>query len=86
MQKRPTNANEQVPGYRATLLQRSTKERLQAFRSNLADTELFQERRLATAAIDVLLASPELHGRWITAVANVVQRELESLELTTQQS
>ena len=42
-------------GYKAVLVRKETKDQLREMRSHLPDRDLFQERRLATAAIELAI-------------------------------
>ena len=70
--------NIQEPGYRAVLVREETKTALQGFRSTLEDRDLNQERRLVTAAIEILLDSPEMHHKWLRRVDDVVRRDIDN--------
>ena len=56
------HTKEQEPGYRAVLVREETKKALQAFRAALPGRDLAQERRLATAAVQLVLQRPDLHA------------------------
>ena len=43
------------PGYKAVLVREETKDQLRELRTSLPDRDLCQERRLATAAIEMML-------------------------------
>lgn len=42
-------------GYRAVLVREDTKKSLRVFRSGLPERDLFQERRIATAALEMAI-------------------------------
>lgn len=77
----PRGSN-QEPGYKAVLLQESTKNRLQAFRRGLSDRDLNQERRLATAAVEMMLDMAEkdsaVRDAWLAQVKIVVRKDLDA--------
>lgn len=62
-------------GYRPVLLWERTKETLQAIRRGLDDRELFQERRLVTAALELVMERPELRKDWLDKVPEINYRE-----------
>lgn len=64
-------------GYRPVLVQEQTKQALQLFRRGLPDRDLAQERRLATAALEMVLETPTLHAEWIKRVSGVVLRDIQ---------
>jgi len=68
--------SEQEPGYRAVLIREETKKSLQAFRARLPSRDLAQERRLATAALQLVLARVDLHDLWLAEVREVVRADL----------
>ena len=61
----PTSGNYEQ-GYRAVLVREDTKKSLRKFRAGLPERDLFQERRIATAATrarpDACAQSPMLHS------------------------
>ncbi len=65
------------PGYKAVLVREETKLELQAFRRALNDRDLNQERRLVTAAIEIVMARPELREALLKQVRDVVRRDLD---------
>ena len=67
-------------GYRAVLLREETKEKLREFRCGLPDRDLNQERRLVTAAIELVLSSPSLHKDWLDGVVEVVRKDLNHVQ------
>ena len=75
----PTKAYTYEPGYKAVLVREETKLELQAFRRALDDRDLNQERRLVTAAIEVVMARPELREALLKQVRDVVRRDLDCI-------
>ena len=69
---------EQEPGYRAVLVREETKKALQQFRAGLPGRDLAQERRLATAAVQLVLQRPDLHAQWLEQVREVVRIDLQT--------
>lgn len=69
---------EQEPGYRAVLVREETKKALQQFRAALPGRDLAQERRLATAAVQLVLQRPDLHAQWLEQVREVVRIDLRT--------
>ena len=67
-------------GYRAVLLREETKEALREFRCALPDRDLNQERRLVTAAIELVLSSPDLHKAWLDRVVEVVRKDISQVQ------
>ena len=72
-----TKAYTHEPGYKAVLVREETKFELQAFRRALNDRDLNQERRLVTAAIEIVMARPELREALLKQVQDVVRRDLD---------
>ncbi len=68
-------------GYRPVLVREETKDRLRKLRGTLSDPEKNQERRLATAALSMVIddatADPEVRRRWERTVREVVKWDLE---------
>lgn len=64
-------------GYRPVLVQERTKQALQDFRRRLPDRDLAQERRLVTAALEMVLENSALHAEWIKRVSGVVLRDIQ---------
>lgn len=75
-----SNTQTAVVGYRAVLLREETKEALRNFRCNLSDRDMNIERRLVTAAIDLVLNSPELHKEWLSRVLEVIQKDIQGFK------
>lgn len=75
-----SESSTQERGYRAVLVREETKQRLREFRATLSDRDINQERRLATAAIELILdeatITPEIKALWRKRVNEVVRREL----------
>lgn len=69
-------------GYKAVLVREETKKALRDLRSNLPDRDLFQERRLATAALELVIEdagkSSEALNRLLTRTREVVVRDVHS--------
>lgn len=70
-------------GYKGVLLREETKERLRNVRANMAaDRNFYLERRLVTAAVDMLLdiieSDPAAINKLFDPVSNIVQREIAS--------
>ncbi len=67
-----------VPGYAAVLVRAEVKEELARFRarSGLLHESLV-ERCLVTAAFELLLGDPALHGRWLQQFKQAVNRDVE---------
>lgn len=64
-------------GYRAVLLWETTKLGLQEIRRSLDNRELFQERRLVTAALELVMEKPELREAWLGRVPEINFREAQ---------
>jgi len=64
-------------GYKPVLVREETKNALQEFRRTLPDRDMNQERRLATAAIEVVLNNPKLHSEVLRQVGDVVKRDID---------
>jgi hypothetical protein len=64
-------------GYSPVLLRTDLKEQLKQFRKKkgLAQESHF-ERCLVSAAIDLLINDPALHGRWIDGLAEATSRDV----------
>lgn len=66
-------------GYKAVLVREETKERLRDLRLSLSDRDLNLERRLATAAIEMVIddatVDPSVKARLEKAVRGVVARD-----------
>ena len=66
-------------GYKAVLIREEAKERLRDLRLSLSDRDLNLERRLATAAIEMVIddamADPGVKARLEKAVRGVVARD-----------
>lgn len=70
-------------GYRAVLLWEETKQALQKMRRALPDRELYQERRLVTAALEIVMQDPTLREAWLARVMEINHREACLLIQTT---
>lgn len=68
-------------GYRAVLVREETKNRLRDLRSTLRDRDLYQERRLATAALELAIEdahlSEEGRNRLLDRARQIVVRDLD---------
>lgn len=68
-------------GYRAVLVREDTKKSLRAFRSGLPERDLFQERRIATAALEMVIedanSNDQARERLFARVKDVVRRDLD---------
>ena len=77
----PTSGNHEKD-YKAVLIREETKTQLRDLRTTLSDRDLFQERRLATAAIELAIedanSSEQAKNRLLTRARQVVVRDLES--------
>lgn len=60
------------PGYKALLVREETKVRLQVFRKSIKDRDFFQERQIATAAIEFCLKDPAVMQKVIEMAKEVV--------------
>ncbi|WP_126448135.1 hypothetical protein [Sulfuricystis multivorans] len=69
-------------GYKAVLVREETKKALRDLRSTLPDRDLFQERRLATAALELVIEdagkSKEALYRLLARTREVVVRDIHS--------
>ena len=78
---KPPQKPRQEPGYRAVLCHETTKARLSDVRSQLQDKDLCQERRLVTAALDLVIdkaeADPDFKKKWIAKTHGVVATDME---------
>ncbi|MBK6639107.1 MAG: hypothetical protein IPG34_16510 [Rhodocyclaceae bacterium] len=83
-------ASEQERNYRAVLIRNETKQQLRDFRSSLPDQDINQERRLATAAIELMLeeanGSTEVRALWRKRVNEVLLRELSEHDVSAVES
>ncbi|KAB2911098.1 MAG: hypothetical protein F9K30_22045 [Dechloromonas sp.] len=68
-------------GYRAVLVREDTKKSLRVFRSGLPERDLFQERRIATAALEMAIEDAskddQARERLFARVKDVVRRDLD---------
>jgi hypothetical protein len=65
------------PGYAPVLVHADLKIRLKVFREGLTtNKDLLQERRLVTAALELVLNSPELHDAWREGALKVVATDM----------
>lgn len=73
--------HEQVPGYKAVLVREETKAKLKELREqmDLEQQDLLRERRLATAALDVVLADQALLTRVLERARQIVVIEVSSM-------
>ena len=69
-------------GYRAVLVREDTKKSLRDFRSGLPERDLFQERRLATAALELAIEdannNEQARNRLLSRAREVVVRDLNN--------
>ena len=79
----PTSGNYEH-GYRAVLVREDTKRSLREFRAGLSERDLFQERRIATAAVEIALEDAESDAaareRLFAMVKDVVRRDLNDTQ------
>ncbi|MBZ0096795.1 MAG: hypothetical protein K8H75_15680 [Sulfuricella sp.] len=77
----PKTAGNYEQGYKPVLVRQETKEHLRKLRATLPDRDLCQERRLATAALELMLEQadkcPETRERMLERVHDIVRRDLE---------
>jgi hypothetical protein len=68
--------------YKAVLVRKETKEQLRDLRTTLPDRDLYQERRLATAGLEMIMDQakdcPDTRDRLLTRVRDIVRRDLDS--------
>lgn len=69
--------NNHEPGYKPLLVREETKNALQEFRRTLPDRDLNQERRIATAAIEVVLERSDLHQELLRRIGDVAKRDID---------
>ena len=69
-------------GYKPVLVREETKQQLRDLRAALPDRDLFQERRLATAALELVIDeavdSEFARERLLQKARDVVKRDLEA--------
>ena len=67
-------------GYKAVLVREETKDGLRKLRSSLSERDLFQERRLATAALEMVIedanSNETAKSRLLAKAREVVVRDL----------
>jgi hypothetical protein len=72
----------QEPGYKAVLVREETKQRLKNLRKMMPERDLCQERRLATAAMEIVLDQAEgnekIRSQLIGKVREVVARDISA--------
>ena len=77
----PTRGNYEY-GYQAVLVREEAKKRLREFRAKLPERDLFQERRIATAALEMAIEDasndPKARERLFAKVKNVVRQDLDN--------
>jgi len=66
------------PGYKAVLVREETKRKLQAFRKDIPEKALLQERRLATAALEYCLSNENARKQMLELARSVVLLDLET--------
>ncbi|BBN90784.1 hypothetical protein [Azospira sp. I09] len=73
-------------GYRAVLVREDTKKSLRKFRADLTERDLFQERRIATAALEIAIEDAsrddQARERLFARVKDVVRRDLDDDKAT----
>ncbi len=78
---RPNGGNHEH-GYKAVLVREETKDALRNLRSSLPDRDLFQERRLATAALELIIEDAgkdsEALNRLLARTREIVVRDVSS--------
>ena len=73
------NQKTQEIGYRPVLMREETKLKVQQFRRGIgSNRDLAQERRLITAAVELVVERPDLHREWLGRISDIVHRDLES--------
>lgn len=75
------NKSTQEPGYKAVLIREETKQKLQEFRKNMPDKDLYQERRLVTAALEFCLTDEKARHAMLEKARYVVLLDLETTRL-----
>ncbi|WP_299159284.1 hypothetical protein [Accumulibacter sp.] len=80
MTKQTSGTHEQ--GYKAVLVREETKDDLRKLRSSLSERDLFQERRLATAALELAIEdannNEQARNRLLSRAREVVVRDLNN--------
>jgi len=75
------NSGNYEHGYRAVLVREDTKKSLREFRASLAERDLFQERRIATAALEMVIEDAsrddQARKRLFAKVKDVVRRDID---------
>lgn len=66
------------PGYKAVLVREETKLKLQEFRKDIPEKDLYQERRLATAAIEYCLNDETARRAMLETARRIVLLDLET--------
>jgi hypothetical protein len=74
----PTKEKTIEHGYKPVLLREEIKLSLQQLRRELTNRDLNQERRLISAAVELIISRPDLHEDWLRLIPDVVRRDLES--------
>lgn len=73
-------------GYKAVLVREETKNSLRKLRSSLSERDLFQERRIATAALELAIedanCNEQARDRLLDRVRQVVRRDLDDGQAT----
>jgi hypothetical protein len=72
------NKSNLEPGYKAVLVREETKRKLQDFRKNIPEKDLFQERRLATAALEYCLNDETAKRAMLEMARHIVMLDLET--------
>lgn len=74
---RNTEKDTTVPGYKAVLIREETKRKLQALRAGLPDKDIYQERRIVTAALEYCLTEDSARQAMLNRVKDVVLIDLD---------
>jgi len=65
--------------YRPVLLREEVKAQVKDFQRKQTDREIYQERRLITAAVTIVLEKPELHELLLKKAAELMAVEAQEL-------
>lgn len=84
MNTKTQEVNNYEPGYDAVLVREETKKELQALRKQLTNKDLMQERRLATAAVELIVEEAvkdaEILDQLLQRAREIVLRDLKTEE------
>lgn len=72
--------NIQEPGYRAVLVREEAKRLLQEFRKSIPERDLYQERRLVTAALEFCLTDENARQQMLDRARRIVLLDLGATE------